>query len=234
MKKIPILLLLICSLFFGCKTKQIQEKTELVLKNETDTISYIIGADVAKNLSANEIEINKDLFIKGFVDHHNGIDTIFTQEEKQMIVMDLQRKLQMKQKEKMDKEKTENIAKGKIFLEENRKKEGVFVTASGLQFKVITETQGKKPTKTSTITVHYEGKLLDGTVFDSSYDRGEPVVFNMEQQFIPGWTEGLKLMSEKSVYEFFIPSELGYGDRPIPGIPPGSVLIFKVELISVE
>ncbi len=217
----------------ACKTKQVAEQTSLALLNQIDTISYIIGADIAGNLQTNGIEVNPDIFMYGFNDKINNIDTVFTQEEIQNILMEFQEELQTKQQEKMNQEALVNKLKGKEFLQENKKNSDVVETESGLQYRVITQGTGRKPLATSNVTVHYEGKLIDGTIFDSSYQRGETISFKLNQ-VIPGWTEGLQLMPEGSVYELFIPSELGYGDRSIPGIPAGSLLIFKVELFSFE
>lgn len=123
--------------------------------------------------------------------------------------------------------------KGEAFLQENAKKEGVKTTASGLQYEVLTEGTGKKPGPTDTVRVHYRGTLLDGTEFDSSYKRGEPISFRLNQ-VIPGWTEGLQLMSEGSTYRLFIPSNLAYGPRGAGGvIGPDETLIFEVELLAV-
>ena len=126
-----------------------------------------------------------------------------------------------------------NKKAGAEFLAENAKKEGVKVTASGLQYRVITEGSGNKPVASSKVKVHYTGKLLDGTVFDSSVQRGEPIDFALNQ-VIPGWTEGVQLMTPGSKYEFYIPSDLAYGDRGAGNaIPPGAALIFEVELLAV-
>lgn len=218
----------------ACKAQKVKETPKpVVLLNEIDTISYIIGADVSRNLENNGIAINADLFIQGFQDHLNKLDTIFTQEEIQTLLMEFQQELQNKQQEKMNQESSENKTKGQKFLEENKMNKDVIVTSSGLQYKVVKMGTGEKPLATSKVTVHYEGKLIDGTVFDSSYSRGETISFPLNG-VIPGWTEGLQLMPIGSIFEFFIPSELGYGDRSIPQIPAGSVLIFKVELFSAE
>lgn len=235
MKKITLIVLslLVILATESCKTSKECSKKEFSLTNKTDTISYIIGSDVAGNLSANSIDVNPEAFNAGFMAKTNGQDTIFTPEEVQKILADFQQELQQKQQDQMNQESTLNKVKGQNFLEENKKKEGVKVTASGLQYKVIQEGTGRKPLATSTVTVHYEGKLIDGTIFDSSYQRGETISFPLNQ-VIPGWTEGLQLMSEGSIYELYIPSELGYGDRSIPGIPAGSCLIFKVELFSFQ
>lgn len=122
---------------------------------------------------------------------------------------------------------------GRNFLAANAQKPGVMMTGSGLQYKVLREGQGHKPSALGEVEVHYKGSLLDGTVFDSSYDSGEPITFFLSQ-VIPGWTEGVQLMAEGSHYEFYIPFELAYGAQGIPGdIPPYSTLIFEVELIKV-
>ena len=129
---------------------------------------------------------------------------------------------------------TENTAKGAAYLAENAKKEGVQATASGLQYKVITAGTGKSPRATDVVEVNYEGKLIDGTVFDSSYERGEPIEFPLNQ-VIAGWTEGVQLMKEGGKATLYIPANLGYGAQGVPGtIPPNSTLIFDVELIEVK
>lgn len=127
----------------------------------------------------------------------------------------------------------QNYEQGIAFLEENAKQEGVVVTKSGLQYRVIKEGDGKKPNRNSTVKCNYEGKLLNGTIFDSSYKRNEPSVFKVSD-LIPGWTEGLQLMKEGSTYRLYIPYNLGYGDYNVGGIiPPYSTLIFDVELLEV-
>jgi FKBP-type peptidyl-prolyl cis-trans isomerase FkpA len=128
----------------------------------------------------------------------------------------------------------ESRKKSDQFLAENSKKIGVVITSSGLQYEVVTQGQGKKPTGTDVVTVNYEGKLIDGTVFDSSYTRGEPAEFPLDQ-VIPGWSEGIQLMSVGSTYRLYIPSSLAYGEQGAGNmIPPNSALIFQVELLSIK
>lgn len=217
----------------SCKTQKTAVKSDLVLKNQIDTISYVIGSDFADNLKANGIEINPEVFMHSFKNKTNGGESLFTQEQIQTILTNFQKELQQKQEQTMNQDLVLNKVKGENFLSENKKNAGVKSTASGLQYKVITEGTGIKPGPTSNVTVHYEGKLIDGSIFDSSFKRGESITFGLNQ-VIPGWTEGLQLMSEGSTYELYIPSNLAYGDRNIPGIPAGSLLIFKVELIKVD
>jgi len=134
--------------------------------------------------------------------------------------------------QKAESEAMDNLEAGAAFLEDNGKRDGVMTTPSGLQYEVITEGDGAKPIETTNVTVHYEGTLIDGEIFDSSYEGGEPVSFALNG-VIPGWTEGLQLMTVGSTYKFYIPSSLGYGPRGTGPIPGNSVLIFKVELLEI-
>ena len=215
------------------KKKDQSKAPSIELKTYSDTISYIIGSDIGKNLEKNMIVINLDVFIKGFSDGKVNNDTLFTEEQKQAIMNKLQQDLQKKQQAKMTIEAEISKGEGKKFLDENKKKDGVVALPSGLQYRIIKAGTGPKPTGTDKVTVNYEGKLLSGKIFDSSYDRKEPITFPLNG-VIKGWTEGVQLMNTGSTYEFFIPSDLGYGDKGTTGIPPGSTLIFKVELISIE
>ena len=141
--------------------------------------------------------------------------------------------LQQYHNAQMGKMATRQLEEGKAFLEANKAKEGVKTTPSGLQYSVKTEGTGKQPNAKSTVTVHYEGRLIDGTVFDSSIKRGEPATFKLDG-VIKGWTEGLQLMKEGGEYTLYIPAELAYGDKGNPSIPPNSVLVFDVKLIKVQ
>jgi len=198
-----------------------------------DTVSYILGSDLAENFQKNGIEINPDVFIQSFEKSLKEKDTLFSLAQRQKFMTRFQKELQVKQQARTLGETQKNKLAGEAFLQENKKKEGVVELPSGLQYKIISLGTGVKPTADDEVTVNYEGKFLDGKVFDSSYDRKEPATFPLKG-VIKGWTEGLQLMNSGSVYEFFIPSDLGYGDNGYGQIPGGTTLIFKVELISVK
>ena len=192
-----------------------------------DKFSYAIGLGIGQNLlSMGAQGINVEDFAQAIADVLNRNETAISHNEAREIVNKYFAELE----EKMN---AENIAKGKAFLEENAKKEGIVTLPSGLQYEVITEGNGKKPSATDRVKCHYEGTLIDGTLFDSSIKRGQPAVFGVNQ-VIRGWVEALQLMSEGSKWRLFIPSELGYGAQQAGEmIPPHSTLIFEVELIEV-
>ena len=192
-----------------------------------DKFSYAIGLGIGQNLlSMGAQGINVEDFAQAIADVLNRKETAISHNEAREIV----NKYFMELEEKMN---AENIEKGKAFLEENAKKEGVITLPSGLQYQIITEGSGKKPSATDKVKCHYEGTLIDGTLFDSSIKRGQPAVFGVNQ-VIKGWVEALQLMSEGSKWRLFIPSELGYGAQQAGEmIPPHSTLIFEVELIEV-
>jgi FKBP-type peptidyl-prolyl cis-trans isomerase len=209
------------------------KKGDNLLSTTQDSISYIIGQDIGGNFKKNAIDINVDAFLKGLTEALKGNDSLISEARKIAIMTKFQQELQTKQQANMTKEAETNKAAGKAFLDANLKKDGVKQTTSGLQYKVIKEGSGVKPLATSKVTVNYEGKLIDGKIFDSSYERGQTATFPLNG-VIKGWTEGLQLMTPGSIYEFYIPSDLAYGDRGNQAIPGGSTLIFKVELIKVE
>ena len=192
-----------------------------------DKFSYAIGLGIGQNLlSMGAQGINVEDFAQAIADVLNRNELAMSHNEAREIV----NKYFMELEEKMN---AENIEKGKVFLAENAKKEGIVTLPSGLQYEVITEGNGKKPSATDRVKCHYEGTLIDGTLFDSSIKRGQPAVFGVNQ-VIKGWVEALQLMSEGSKWRLFIPSELGYGAQQAGEmIPPHSTLIFEVELIEV-
>ena len=150
------------------------------------------------------------------------------------VLTQFKRQAEAKELITLKKQADENAKIGQAFLAENAKKPGIKTTKSGLQYQILQEGKGKSPSANSNVRVHYEGRLLDGTVFDSSVERGEPIEFPLNQ-VIPGWTEGLQLMKEGGKATLYIPSQLGYGEQGVPGtIPPHSTLIFDVELIEVK
>ncbi len=192
--------------------------------------SYIIGHNFAKNLMEQGLTPDLKAVAQGIADAVAGKASRFSEEETKVIMTALQQALAEKEKQRMADLQTKNAT----FLADNQKAEGVVALPSGLQYKVVKQGQGKKPAATDTVTVHYEGKLIDGTVFDSSKKRGQPATFPLNR-VIAGWTEGLQLMAEGSTYMLYIPGKLAYGQNPPPGsgIYPDAVLIFEVELIKI-
>lgn len=195
---------------------------------QAEKISYALGANIGESFKQQSIEVQMDKFFQGFQEGIAGKNQ-FTQAEMEQIFNEFQKMMQQKQNSMVDEEK----AKGAAFLAENKKKDGVIETASGLQYKVVKMGTGAKPTATDKVKVHYHGTLIDGTVFDSSVERGEPITFGLNQ-VIAGWTEGVQLMPVGSKFIFYIPSNLAYGDRAAGSIKPGSTLIFEVELLDIE
>ncbi|HCY85727.1 MAG TPA: hypothetical protein DHV36_11385 [Desulfobacteraceae bacterium] len=204
------------------------------MKVDLDKVSYVLGQSIGGDFRRQGFEINPDIFMDSFIAAFNGEKPTMPVGEMQHIMQNFQRAMQdKKQAEQMEAGK-KNVEAGQQFLEENGKKEGVITTESGLQYKVITEGTGKKPSATDTVETHYEGKTLDGNIFDSSYKRGTTTTFPLNG-VIKGWTEALQLMAEGSKYELYIPSELAYGAAGSGGtIEPYSTLIFTVELIAVK
>ena len=198
-----------------------------------DRASYTIGLNLGKSLKTNEIQANLDLLIKGLRDGLGGGQALLTDEEMQATMQALQQQVTSAQEAKRKAAGEKNKVEGEAFLAKNKDKPGVKTTASGLQYEVISEGTGPMPKATDSVTVNYKGTLMDGTVFDSSYDRKEPVTFVLNQ-VIPGWTEGVQLMKVGSKYKFYIPAAMGYGERGAGNtIGPNSPLIFEVELLSI-
>lgn len=193
-----------------------------------EKVSYALGLSIGNNLLSSGIKaMNLEQFTKGVSDVLKGATPDMKYDEAKKILDKFFTEL-------ADKINSQNIAVGKAFLEKNKKEEGVIELPSGLQYKVLKEGNGKKPKATDKVRCHYEGMLLDGTIFDSSIKRGEPAVFGVNQ-VIQGWVEALQLMQEGAKWRLFIPSEMAYGARGAGNsIPPHATLIFDVELISVE
>lgn len=199
-----------------------------------DKVSYALGIGIGRQLSQmGAADLNIDDFAQAIKDVIAG-DLKLSDAEAQQIVQEFFAKQEEKQKAEAAEKGKAAKQDGEKFLAENGKKEGVITTASGLQYQVLREGNGQSPKATDTVECHYEGTLIDGTKFDSSYDRGQTATFPLNQ-VIAGWTEGLQLMKEGGKYRFFIPYELGYGERGAgASIPPFSTLVFDVELVSVK
>ena len=198
-----------------------------IIYKKMDKISYALGLGIGHQLKNMGIEnFSVEDFAQSIKDVMEDKATAMTSQEAQALL-----NTYFQEKQKAESQKA--INEGKAFLEENAKKEGVVTTKSGLQYEILTEGTGKQPKATDTVRCHYEGSLINGSVFDSSYKRGEPAEFGLSQ-VIPGWTEGVQLMKEGAKYRFYIPYLLGYGENGAgSSIPPYSTLIFDVELIKV-
>ena len=205
-----------------------QEKSTQ-LKDQKDKVSYSIGMNIGLNLSRQKVDINPDVLVAGIKDAITGKPQL-TQDQVKDVMQQFEKDMEQKQKQAGEKNKTE----GEKFLAENKNKEGVKTTASGLEYKVLKDGTGAQPKATDMVTVNYRGTLIDGTEFDSSYKRGQPATFPLNG-VIKGWTEGLQLMKAGSKYQFFVPSNLAYGERAVgPDIAPNATLIFEVELLDVK
>ena len=203
------------------------------LATEKDKVSYMVGMQVGSSLTQIKDEIDMAVVIKAMEATLKGDKPLLTQEQVMEIQKNFAQRLQAKRETEMKLAATKNQTEGEAFLAKNKSAAGVKSTASGLQYKVVTEGKGPKPAPTDQVKVHYTGTLLDGTKFDSSVDRGQPAQFALNA-VIPGWTEGLQLMPVGSKYTFWIPSALAYGDRGTPGpIGPNATLKFEVELLEI-
>jgi FKBP-type peptidyl-prolyl cis-trans isomerase len=203
------------------------------LKTETQKISYALGLDLGSYFKSLGEDFDLAVVQRGIEDSYNGKKPLMTAEEASQVQQQFASRQQEKQVKQVMEMTAVNREAAKKFLDENKGKEGVKTTASGLQYKVIKQGKGATPSADDTVKVHYKGTLLDGTEFDSSYQRNQPAEFQVNQ-VIPGWTEALQLMNVGSIYELYLPPELAYGDRGAPPvIEPGSMLIFEVELLDV-
>ncbi len=236
MKNITILCLagLFVFAFFTESCAQKNKKDKVVtLNSRSDTISYIIGRDIATRLKAFGTDFSPEVMYQAMKDEFDGQPARFTPQETDSLMGLFQDEMKAKQEVATRDELQKNKAASGAFLAENKSKEGVIELPSGLQYKVVTPGSGNNPADTDSVTVHYKGSLIDGTVFDSSYDRGAPVTFKLNE-VIAGWREGVKLMKPGAKYILYIPPQLGYGDESVGPIPGGSTLVFEVELLSIS
>ena len=198
------------------------------LNTQIDSVSYSLGISVANNLKSSGFDsIETHVYASAFSDAYFGNEVIINEEDANMLLQEYYIELSQKKSQ-------EAISIGQAFLDENAKNEGVITTASGLQYEVINKGTGATPIESDEVTVHYHGTLVDGTVFDSSIERGQPATFPVNG-VIPGWVEALQLMNVGSKYKLYIPSDLAYGERGAGGsIGPNETLIFEVELLSIN
>jgi FKBP-type peptidyl-prolyl cis-trans isomerase len=203
------------------------------LDTDEKKLGYIIGMDIGKSLREQGTAVDLDTLISAIRTTYKGEEPAMTVEEAGQVRKDYIEKRQAEQKAEASAIGATNLEEGKKFLAENATKEGVQTTASGLQYMVETMGTGPKPVATDTVKVHYRGTLLDGTEFDSSYARNEPISFGLNR-VIAGWTEGVQLMSVGSKYTFWIAPDLAYGEGGGGPIPPNSTLKFEVELLAIE
>lgn len=219
---------LMVTMAYGC------QESVPAIETDMDRVSYAIGYDIGRSIQGEQIEgLDLDVMFRGMKDAATG-EGVMTDDEMMEALMKFQQDMMDRQQREARERGENNLSEGRIFLDMNAQREDVNVTSSGLQYRVVEEGSGPRPGPTSEVTVHYRGTLIDGTEFDSSFSRGEPASFPLNR-VIPGWTEGLQLMREGATYEFFIPSELGYGERGTQGlIGPNAVLIFEVQLISID
>lgn len=205
-----------------------------VLKTEKDKVSYSIGIDLGQNFKAQNLDIDTTILAKGMQDGMTGTTPALTKQQMIDVLMAFQKEVFAKKQAEFNKLSADNKKVGDDYLAANKKKPGVITTASGLQYKIIDAGKGDSPADKDVVTVDYEGKLMNGKVFDSSYARKKPVTFPMTE-VIPGWTEVLKLMKPGATFEVAIPANLAYGSKGMSNvIGPNETLLFKIHLISVK
>ena len=221
-----IKIVLVVSVISSCQNLT-QQKFNFDEANELEKVSYSIGVNVATSIKSEGLDsINSFYISKGFQDVFENKDLAINIEESNKIIGEYFNK-------KQDAKNQRLAIDSKIFLEENKQKDGVMTTESGLQYLILSEGKGNNPTLNDNVTVHYHGTLIDGTIFDSSVDRKQPATFPLNG-VIPGWQEALQMMSVGSKWKIFIPSELAYGESGAGAIGPNSTLIFEVELLSIN
>ncbi len=212
---------------------QLQTVAQSALPTESDRISYAIGADIGHNFKHEGVTLSPEMMAKGVKDATTGEKMLMDPKEIQTTLVSFQKDLIAKHQAKMQQIGEKNKTEGEAFLAMNKDKPGVVTLPDGLQYKIIKEGSGAPPTAKDAVTVNYEGTLIDGHVFDSSYARGKPITFQVSE-VIPGWTEALQKMKPGAEWMIYVPSSLGYGERGAGPIGPNQTLIFKIELISAQ
>ena len=224
----------LCIAFFGCASLAQAQNEKTQLKDQKQKVSYGIGYNLGQNLMRDNLDLDAKILVKGIMDAMTKQKPQMTEDEIRATLLAFQDQLRKDAQAKMEKAAQANVAKGKKFLADNAKKEGVKTTKRGLQYKVVKSGSGKTPKLNDRVTTHYRGTLIDGTEFDSSYKRNQPATFPVNG-VISGWTEALQLMKEGDKWQLFIPSDLAYGQRGSgPDIGPNEVLIFDIELLKVN
>ncbi len=218
--------------FIGTSNSGIKAESQLTLENQSDSLNYFLGVNWAYSLVEAPWDIDGDLLASGLLQVLND-SSAYDMMSAQNIFRDLTMAISQAEAQNAEVESMATLEEGIAFLEENGRREGVTTTESGLQYEVLTSGDGPMPTEASTVSVFYEGTLIDGTIFDGNFDSGEPISFPLNG-VITGWTEGLQLMPVGSTYMFYIPSNLAYGAVDQGPIPANSTLIFKVELLDVQ
>ena len=218
----------------GCAPEEASSASELKLDTPKNRISYTIGVNIGQDFKSQQMDIEPEALLMGLKDTLSGKELRLTEDEMVQEIQNFQQEMQAKLMAEMEEQAAKNKTEGEAFLAENAKQDGVVVTESGLQYKVLEPGQGDPPGPADVATVHYRGTLINGTQFDSSYDRGQPASFPVGG-VIPGWSEALQLMKPGAKWQLFIPAELAYGERGAgQDIGPNATLLFDVELISVE
>lgn len=216
-------------LVFSCaEDKAKKEVTNIGIEKLIDSVSYAVGLDIANRLELEYKDIDYQMLNQGIEDHFVGNDLFLSDKEREAVIFKYNEKIVPKYR--MDLEK-KNIQEGVKFLNENAKNNDVIEHRSGIQYKIIKDASGSKPEPTEWVRIHYVGKLIDGTTFDSSYTRGETAVFPVNR-VVPGFSQGLQLMSPGAKYQIFVPGQLGFGSGDGPG-GPMAVLIFQIELLEI-
>ena len=214
-------------MIMGCSGSEEEQPVE-------ERAGYALGVDIGNNIKPLQDHIDLDALVDGLRDVMNEREPQISPAEVRQAVQAVEMRARESEAERRGEHMATNLDEGQAFLADNKTKDGVVETPSGLQYMVLTEGDGPSPSATDRVTVHYEGKLLDGTVFDSSYERGEPATFPLNG-VIAGWTEGVQLMAVGSKFRFFIPANLAYGERGSGrDIGPNATLIFEVELLAIE
>ena len=218
--------------FIGTGTSGVKSESQITMKTKADSLNYFLGLNWGYSVGEAPWEIDGDLLASGLLQVLKD-SSAFDPMSAETVFRNLSVSFSDAEAKKAEEESMKTMEEGIAFLEENGRREGVITTESGLQYEVITKGDGPMPDETSTVSVFYEGTLIDGTIFDSSYDNNDTISFPLSG-VIPGWTEGLQLMPVGSTYKLYLPSNLAYGSRATGPIPANSTLIFKVELLEVK